>query len=335
VDFIRTWSKKTGFPIERLLQWLGLSVGKYYDWAQRQGDSNHHNGKVPRDFWLTAEEKQAILDFQLLYPVEGYRRLTYMMMDADVVAVSPSSVFRVLRDAGRLGYFPRHPSKKGTGFVQPLRPHEHWHIDIAHINIHGTFYYLCAVLDGASRYLVDWSLRESMREPDVEILLQRAKERSPDAHPRIISDNGPQFIAKDFKEFIRISGMTHVRTSPYYPQSNGKMERWNGSVKSECIRPGVPLSLEDAQQLVTQYVQVYNEQRLHSAIGYVSPQAMLEGRQEQIHAERDRKLDEARRRRRLAVQQKRNSAGVEDSQVPVDKLVSGETEAGTAGTQPS
>jgi hypothetical protein len=113
------------------------------------------------------------------------------------------------------------------------------------------------------------------------------------------------------------------------------MERWNGSVKSECIRPGVPLSLEDAQQLVTQYVQVYNEQRLHSAIGYVSPQAMLEGRQEQIHAERDRKLDEARRRRRLAVQQKRNSAGVEDSQVPVDKLVSGETEAGTAGTQPS
>jgi putative transposase len=55
---------------------------------------------------------------------------------------------------------------------------------------------------------------------------------------RIISDNGPQFIARDFKEFIRISGMTHVRTSPYYPQSNGKIERWHKSLKSECIRPG-------------------------------------------------------------------------------------------------
>jgi len=92
--------------IERLLQWLGLSAGKYYDWAQRYGKINQHNGSVPRDFWLTDWEKKTILDFQLLYPVEGYRRLTYMMIDADVVAVSPSSVFRVLRDAGRLGSFP-------------------------------------------------------------------------------------------------------------------------------------------------------------------------------------------------------------------------------------
>ena len=293
--------------IERLLEWLELSAGKYYDWAQRYGKINQHNGRVPRDFWLAGWEKTAILDFQLRFPLEGYRRLTYMMIDADVVAVSPSSVFRVLRDAGRLGFFPRHPSKKGTGFQQPLAPHEHWHIDIAYINIHGTFYYLCAVLDGASRYIVDWSLRESMREPDIEILLQRAKEQFPDAHPRIISDNGPQFIAQDFKEFIRISGMTHVRTSPYYPQSNGKMERWNGSIKSECIRPQVPLSLDDAIRLIRQYVQVYNEQRLHSAIGYVTPKAMLEGRREQIHAERDRKLEAARRERELAARSQRTT----------------------------
>jgi putative transposase len=297
VDFIRNWSNKTGLTIDRLLKWLGLSVGKYYEWRQRFGQTNQHNGWVPRDFWLTDGEKKAILDFQELYPLEGYRRLSYMMIDADVVAVSPSSVFRVLRGAGRLARFPRHPSKKGTGFEQPLAPHEHWHIDIAHINIHGTFYYLCAMLDGASRYIVDWSLRESMREPDIEILLERAKERFPDARPRIISDNGPQFIAKDFKEFIRMSGMTHVRTAPYYPQSNGKIERWNQSIKSECIRPGVPLSLEDAGRLIVQYVQVYNEQRLHSALGYVTPKDMLEGRRAQIHAERDRKLELALRQR--------------------------------------
>jgi transposase InsO family protein len=94
------------------------------------------------------------------------------------------------------------------------------------------------------RFLVHWDLRESMRETDVEVILQRAKEKYLEAKPRIISDNGPQFIARDFKEFIRISGMTHVRTSPYYPQSNGKIERWHKSLKGECIRPGTPLSLE-------------------------------------------------------------------------------------------
>ena len=250
VSFIRRWTEKTGLAIEQLLRWLELSVGKFYEWRRRFARPNQHNGRVPRDFWLQDWEKKAILDFQEQFPLEGYRRLTYMMMDADIVAVSPSSVFRVLRQANRLQRWGHRVSKKGTGFEQPLAPHEHWHIDMAHINIHGTFYYLCAVLDGASRYLVAWSLREAMTEADVEIVLQRAREQFPEARPRIISDNGPQFIAKDFKEFIRISGMTHVRTSPYYPQSNGKLERWNKSIKSECIRPGVPLSVEDAERLM-------------------------------------------------------------------------------------
>jgi putative transposase len=97
-----------------------------------------------------------------------------------------------------------------------------------------------------------------MTEADIEVILERAKELHPEAKPRIISDNGPQFIAKDFKEFIRISGMTNVRTSPYYPQSNGKIERWHKSLKGECIRPGTPLSLEDARRLVQGYVEHYN-----------------------------------------------------------------------------
>jgi len=286
-----------------LLKGLDLSVGKFYDWRGRTGQANRHNGGVPRGFWLQEWEKRAILKFQEQYSQEGYRRLTYMMMDAGLVAVSPSSVFRVLHEAGRLRKWSPKPSKKGTGFEQPLKPHEHWHIDIAHINIHGTFYYLCAVLDGASRYLLNWSLRSSMKTTDVEILLQRTRERFPEAHPRIISDNGPQFIAQDFKEFIRISGMTHVRTAPYYPQSNGKLERWNKSIKSECIRPGVPLSPEDAERLIEQYVAVYNEQRLHSAIGYVTPKDMLEGRQSEIHAARDRKLEAARVQRAAAREQ--------------------------------
>ena len=138
-----------------------------------------------------------------------------------------------------------------------------------------------------------------MTEADIEIILQRAKEKYPEARPRIISDNGPQFIAKDFKEFIRISGMTHVRTSPFYPQSNGKIERWHKSLKSECIRPRTPLSLEDAWRLVESYVEHYNDVRLNSATGYITPNDMLAGRQWEIYAERDRKLQSAREQRRV------------------------------------
>jgi putative transposase len=142
-----------------------------------------------------------------------------------------------------------------------------------------------------------------MREADVEVILERAKEKYPVAKPRIISDNGPQFIARDFKEFIRISGMTHIRTSPYYPQSNGKIERWHKSLKSECIRPGTPLSLDDALRLVQAYVEHYNNVRLNSAIGYVTPKDVLAGRQQEIHAERDRKLEAARQQRQSHRQQ--------------------------------
>ena len=202
-----------------------------------------------------------------------------------------------------LGKWIGQPSRKGTGFQQPLEPHQHWHIDVSYINIAGTFYYLCSVLDGYSRFIVHWDLRESMTEADIEIILQRAREKHPDGRPRIISDNGPQFLARDFKEFIRIAGMTHVRTSPYYPQSNGKLERWHKSLKAECIRPGTPLTPEDARRLIQQYVDHYNTVRLHSAIGFVTPADMLAGRQKEIHAARDRKLEEARRQRQLRRQQ--------------------------------
>ena len=136
-----------------------------------------------------------------------------------------------------------------------------------------------------------------MKESDVEMVLQRAKEKYPAARPRIISDNGPQFIVKDLKEFIRISGMTHVRTSPYYPQSNGKLERWHKTLKGECVRPGSPLSLQEARELVEKYIQHYNEKRLHSAIGYVTPMDKLEGRENKIFQQRDKKLEEAREKR--------------------------------------
>lgn len=280
------------------MNWIGISRSKWYDWQSRYGKVNKHNGWIPRDFWLTKAEKQAIIRYYGDHPLEGYRRLTYMMMDADLVAVSPSSVYRVLSNAGLLTPWDRTGSKKGTGFEQPLKPHEHWHVDISYLNICGTFYYLCSILDGFSRYVVHWDIRESMTEAEVEMILQRAREKFPQARPRIISDNGPQFLSKDFKEFIRISGMTHVKTSPYYPQSNGKMERYHKTIKKTCIRVCTPLTLADAIRIVTEFVEQYNGRRLHSAIGYITPQDKLAGKAESILAQREAKLAAARQARK-------------------------------------
>jgi len=183
VDYVRYWSDKTGIKATKMIRWIKITRSKYYDWLNRYGKVNEHNAWIPRDFWLTDYEKQAIINYY-----------------------------------------------------------------------HG--------------------------------------------NPRIISDNGPQFIAKDFKEFIRISGMTHVKTSPYYPQSNGKLERYHRTIKGNCIRVNTPLSLSDAQRLVTDFVDHYNNKRLHSAIGYITPKDKLEGRAETILAQRDAKLAAAREARK-------------------------------------
>jgi putative transposase len=297
VDYVRRWSDCTELPGKMLVGWIGIGRSKFHNWKDRYGKLNEHNAWVPRDWWLEEWEKQAILDFQREFPLEGYRRMTFMMLDRDVAAASPTTVYRVLKAAGRIGAFAGKPSQKGKGFTQPLRPHQHWHIDVTHINIHGTFYSLCSIIDGYSRFIVHWEIRETMKEREVEVIVQRARETFPEENPRIISDNGPQFIAKDFKEFIRLCGMTHVRTSPYYPQSNGKKERWYQTLKRECIRRDTPLSLEDARRVVALYVEHYNQVRLHSALGYVTPADKLAGRENAIFAARDRKLQKTRARR--------------------------------------
>ena len=297
VDFVRQWSENTELTAGRLIDWVGIGRSKFHEWKRRYGQVNEHNALVPRDHWLEDWEKKSVIAYYLAHPEDGYRRVTYMMMDADIVATSASSVYRVLAQAGVIRRWERKSSRKGQGFQQPLGPHQHWHIDISYVNICGTFYYLCSILDGYSRYIVHHEIREHMKEQDVEIILQRALEAFPGIHPRMISDNGPQFVAKDFKHFLKLKGMDQVRTSPFYPQSNGKLERWHGSLKRECIRPQTPLCLEDARRVVAAFVKHYNTKRLHSAIGYITPSDKLHGNAEAIFAQRDRRLDDARQRR--------------------------------------
>jgi transposase InsO family protein len=303
IDFMHRYTELTELPAAWFLGRIPLSPRKYRRWRGRYGKANEHNALVPRDHWIEPAERQAILDFARQYPLEGYRRLTFMMLDRDLVAVSPSTTYRVLKEAGLLQPWNPKPSKKGAGFTQPLQPHEHWHTDFSYVNVGGTFYYLCSVLDGCSRALVAWDIRPQMQEADAEIVLQKAREAHPQAKPRIITDRGAQFIARDFQTFIRLWQTAHVLTSPHYPQSNGKLERFHRTLKEQAIRPKTPLTLEDAKRIVGEFIDHYNTTRLHSALGYVTPADRLAGRHPAIFAARDQKLEAARANRKVKRQQ--------------------------------
>lgn len=290
VSFIDHWQLRSGIALCVLIGWLGISRCRYYDWRKRQGQPNEHNAPIPKKHWVTEAEHTAILSYAMENLEAGYRRLTYLMLDADIAAVSPTTTYRILSQADMLNPRKYGPSKKGTGFEQPLKAHEHWHIDFSHIRLGSEFYFLVAVLDGYSRAIVSWAINETMTEDDAQIAIQRGLESYPGAAPRIISDNGKQFLSGDFKSFIKTCELTHVTTSPYYPQSNGKLERFNGTIKGECIRKNCPVDLEDARRITTRYVDDYNHVRLHGALGYVTPMSRLEGRDVAIKADRKQKL---------------------------------------------
>ena len=292
-----SYKQLTGLSTRRLLSHVGVSSGKFYDWYKRYGYTNQRNRWVPKSHWLLSWERAAIVTYyrQHEYEHEGYRRLCYRMIDEDVVYASPSSVYRVLKAENLLNRFvPGKPSTKGDGYHQPTRSHQEWHIDISYVNVRGSFLFLIAVIDGYSRYIVAYDVRASMEERDVEIVLQRAHEKYPSEHPRIISDHGGQFISREFTGYIRKVGLTHTLISVGYPQSNGKLERFFGTVKSECIRKQSFLSIADARKIIGRFIEYYNNKRLHSAIDYIAPMDILCGRKEEILKGRDEKLKKAR-----------------------------------------
>ena len=280
---------------------IGINKGKYFEWKHRLGKDNQHNGNLPKSNWLLPWEKDAIIAYAKshyseneYYLRDGYRRLTYSMLDEDVAAVSPPTVYRLLKAEGLLNRWNTvKTSSKGDGFTQPTAPHQHWHTDIKYINFCGTFLFLISVMDGYSRYIVHHEVRTHMSEYDVQVTMVKAKEKYPDGRPRIISDNGGQFISKDFHQFIKFLELPHIRTSVAYPQSNGKLERYHRSIGVECLRTNSFITVEDARETITKYSDHYNRVRLHSGISYLRPEDYLLGVEQEKIAVREEKLAKA------------------------------------------
>lgn len=306
VDYIRFNTDRAALPEKFFTERIGIRQERFISWKSRYGKLNNHNGAQPRDFWLEQWERDAIISFYRDHESEGYRCCTYMMMDQDIVYVSPSTTYRVLKREGAIKNRKKKRATKGNGFDHPTAPHQQWHMDISNVKIHGVFYYLICVLDGFSRSIVHWDLRHEMKDKDIGIVQEAAREKCPLHQPRYITDNGSQFTSKDFKKFIADNGLTHWTTSPYYPQSNGKLERFHRSIKDECIKKKCPLTVDDAKRVIGKYIEYYNGERLHSAIGYVTPNDRLTGKDREIHEERDRKLEARRSERKVLNQSEQN-----------------------------
>ena len=175
VEFVSKIRKKADINLNEMLQMIGINSSKYYSWQSRVGKLNKHNGKIPKKHWCLDWEREAIVIYAKFHPGQGYRRLTYMMIDDNIVAVSPSTTYRVLKSAGLLNRWNKvKKSAKGSGFIQPTAVHQHWHTDIKYVNFKGTFLFLITVIDGYSRYIVHHELRQNMQEFDVEITIPRA-----------------------------------------------------------------------------------------------------------------------------------------------------------------
>ncbi len=288
----------TDISIDKLILMVGISKSKYYQWNSRIGQPNHHNATVPKNNWILDWEKEAIVNYAKTHIGEGYRRMTYMMLDENIVAVSPSTVYRVLKSNGMLNGCNKVKSKsKGYGFKQPTEPHQHWHIDIKYVNFKGTFLFLIDIIDGYSRFIANHELRLNMQEYDVQFTLQKALEKFPGVRPRIISDNGTQFVSKDFSEYLRSAGLTHIKTSIRYPQSNGKIEKFHSTINQECLTRYSFIDLDDAKKQIQKFIDFYNTKRLHSSLFYLTPEDFLFNRVDKRLKQREIKLEQAKKNR--------------------------------------
>lgn len=221
------------------------------------------------------------------------------MVDAGVVAASPSAVYDVLKAAGRL-YRPAPDPGSGRKPPAAARPDQRWHVDVLYLWVLGRWYFLVTVIDAYSRYIVQWELCWTLTGDAMALVLQAALDRTPGATPEVVSDNGPEFINRDFVTVLKAQGLKQIRTRFYHPESNGGLERYHRTFREEGWGQAQPADYPAAQALIGEWVHTYNHTRLHGALNYLPPAEYYRGNPEARLAERRAKLQAARRRRRDA-----------------------------------
>jgi len=283
-----------------VLSHLGLAENTYYRWRRMEASGNLEDAycKVPNLDATLNWEIEATVKYALENPKEGYRRLSYMMIDDDVVCLTPSTVYRILSERDLLHRYKRSEKSPGRYDFKPEKPHQQWHIDIMYLWVSHRWYFFVGVLDAYSRYIVHWDLLETASSADIRAVIESALRIYPGVRPRIVTDNGPQFKSKDFRVLLKEFSLLDIKCRIRHPESNGKIERFHRSLREEGLSDKQLESKYKALDIIENWVRYYNNKRLHASLRYLRPMDYLNGlTEEKLHIRREKVKEAARIRR--------------------------------------
>ena len=227
-----------------------------------------------------------------------------MMVDAGVACVGESTVYGVLSDADLLSRWKRSVVSCGEYNFRPQAPNQRWHTDCMYVSVAARFYFLLSFVDAYSRYIVHHKLLISLDGKSVATELQAALESVQGAKPpRVVHDHGGEFVNRDVCAVIKAHNLINIKTKPRHPESNGIVERFNGTVRDESNNDHGGNYLQ-AEAIIAKLLHHYNEERLHAALGYMQPAIWHRGQPEEVPDERARRIAAARANRKTVNQQR-------------------------------
>ena len=167
-------------------------------------------------------------------------------------------------------------------------PHQMWATDASYFRVVGWgYYYLVTVMDDYSRFILAQKLQRDMTSDSFIEVVQEAVDRtgmdqvSVTDRTRLLSDNGPGYVSRAFRDYLGMVGIKHILAAPFHPQTNGKLERYHQTIKRDVNQ--VPYELPaDLEAAIAAFVSYYNYRRYHKALGNVTPSDVLKGRREEI-----------------------------------------------------
>jgi transposase InsO family protein len=291
----------SAFSIRQTLREIGLARSTFYAWYNRylEGGPEALQDRKPRPraVWnrISDRVREQVIETALVHTELSPRELACRMTDREGEFLSESSVYRILKAADLIESPAYILMQAGDRFQHPTRRrNELWQTDFTYLPVVGWgWYYLSTVLDDYSRKILAWTLGPTMRVEDVTETLDLARaatgiDRVRVEHkPRLLSDNGPCYVAKDLGMYLKEHEIGHTRGRPYHPMTQGKIERWHRSMKN-VVRLENHYSPWELERAIARFVDYYNHERVHEAIGNVTPDDMYHGRQREIFTRRER-----------------------------------------------
>jgi putative transposase len=301
--------ERSGWSARRTLAALGIARRSYYRWLKEEAWAKTAASKPVKPvqpYEALPTEKAKVKQYALEHTELRHRELAWRMVDEDVAYLSPSTVYRILKGASLVQPWRRRSKRRREEEEKAQRPNQRWATDLMYLQIGGRTYFFVSFLDEYSRYIVHHELLTSMDGFSVSLSAQAAIETLPKGddgkpveRPEIRTDNGSGYISQEFRLVLKENGLAQQRIKPHCPEENGLVERSNRTIREALEGEDLTDPLE-AKRILARIIRRYNEERLHSALGFLRPVDYYRGNPREMHEARRQKLAQARHRRKEA-----------------------------------